>query len=327
MASNQGPIFDFEKPVLELERQIEELKQFATDKEIDMAEQVTALEKKAQALRDETYANLSTWQRVQIIRHPRRPTCLDYIGRIFSDFVELHGDRLYGDDPALVGGIAYLEDFPVTVIGQQKGRDTKENIYRNFGLPHPEGYRKALRLMLQAEKFRRPVICLVDVAGAYPGIEAEERGQGEAIARNIMQMAALTVPVIVVITGEGCSGGALATGVGNRVLIMENAYYSVISPEGCASILWKDVTKAAKAAEALQIGAKQLLQMGIVEEIIPEPPGGAHKNPLEAGQNLKEAILRNLKPFQTMTGAEIREQRYQRFRVTGRFLEESTIGG
>jgi acetyl-CoA carboxylase carboxyl transferase subunit alpha len=327
MASNPGPIFDFEKPVLELERQIEELKQFATDRGIDMAEQVAALEKKAQALRDVTYANLSTWQRVQIVRHPRRPTCLDYIGMIFSDFVELHGDRLYGDDPAMVGGIAYLEDLPVTVIGQQKGRDTKENIYRNFGLPHPEGYRKALRLMLQAEKFRRPVICLVDVVGAYPGIEAEERGQGEAIARNIMQMAALTVPVIVVITGEGSSGGALAIGIGNRVLIMENAYYSVISPEGCASILWKDATKAAEAAEALQLGAQQLLKMGIVEEIIPEPPGGAHKNPLETGKNLKEAILRHLKPFQTMTGAEIQKQRYQRFRVTGRFNEESTIGG
>jgi acetyl-CoA carboxylase carboxyl transferase subunit alpha len=327
MASNLGPILDFEKPVLELERQIEELKQFSAEKGIDMAEQVTALENKAQALRVEIYANLTTWQRVQIVRHPKRPTCLDYIGRVFRDFVELHGDRLYGDDPALVGGIAFLDELPVTVIGQQKGRDTKENIYRNFGLPHPEGYRKALRLMLQAEKFRRPVICLVDVIGAYPGIEAEERGQGEAIARNIMQMANLTVPVIVVITGEGCSGGALAIGVGNRVLIMENAYYSVISPEGCASILWKDATKAAEAADALQIGATKLLNMGIVEEIIPEPLGGAHKNPQEAGQSLKEAILRNLKPFTEMTGSEIREQRYQRYRVTGRFIEENTIGG
>jgi acetyl-CoA carboxylase carboxyl transferase subunit alpha len=324
MASNPGPILDFEKPVLDLERQIEELKQFSMEKGIDMAEQVTALENKAQTLRSEIYANLTTWQRVQIVRHPKRPTCLDYIGRVFHDFVELHGDRLYGDDPAMVGGIAYLDEIAVTVIGQQKGRDTKENIYRNFGLPHPEGYRKALRLMLQAEKFRRPVICLVDVVGAYPGIEAEERGQGEALARNIMQMANLTVPIIVVITGEGCSGGALAIGVGNRVLVMENAYYSVISPEGCATILWKDATKAAVAAEALQIGATQLLNMNIVEEIIPEPLGGAHKNPLEASQNLKEAILRHLKPFKDMTGAEIREQRYQRFRVTGRFIEEST---
>jgi acetyl-CoA carboxylase carboxyl transferase subunit alpha len=323
MASNFGPILDFEKPVLELERQIEELKQFSTEKGIDMAEQIAALESKAQAVRKEVYANLTTWQRVQIVRHPKRPTCLDYIGMIFRDFLELHGDRVFGDDPALIGGIAYLDELPVTVIGQQKGRDTKENIYRNFGLPHPEGYRKALRLMYQAEKFRRPVICLVDVVGAYPGVEAEERGQGEAIARNIMQMANLTIPVIVVITGEGCSGGALAIGVGNRVLIMENAYYSVISPEGCASILWKDAAKAAVAADALQIGATQLLKMGIVEEIIPEPLGGAHKSPREAAKNLKEAILSNLKPFLQMTGVEIRDQRYQRFRVTGRFSEET----
>lgn len=319
MGSNIGPIFEFEKPVIELEKQIKEIKRFAQEKKIDMTTQIAAMEQKAEALRVEVYSNLTPWQRIQIVRHPRRPTFLDYIGMIFKDFIELHGDRLYRDDPAMVGGIAYLEDIPVTVIGQQKGRDTKENIYRNFGLPHPEGYRKALRLMKQAEKFNRPVICLVDVVGAYPGIEAEERGQGEAVARNIREMANLTVPVIAVITGEGGSGGALAVGVGNRVLIMENAYYSVISPEGCASILWKDSSRAAEAAEALQINAEHLLKMGIVDEIISEPLGGAHKNPLEAAQNLKEALIKNLRPLLELSGAALLEERYQRFRGYGHF--------
>jgi acetyl-CoA carboxylase carboxyl transferase subunit alpha len=321
MASNIGSVLEFEKPVLELEKQIEELKQFSAQKGIDMAEQILALENKAQLLKTEIFSNLSTWQRIQIARHSKRPTCLDYIGMVFRNFIELHGDRQFRDDPAMVGGIAYLETIPVTVIGQQKGRDTKENIHRNFGYPNPEGYRKALRLMLQAEKFQRPVISLVDVAGAYPGVEAEERGQGEAIARNIREMANLTVPVIVVITGEGGSGGALGIGVGNKVLIMENAYYSTITPEGCASILWKDATKAAEAAEALKIGASQLLQMGIVDEIIPEPLGGAHKNPHEIGENLKNALVRNLNPFLKMPGSAIREQRYQRFRALGNYIE------
>ncbi len=319
MGSNIGPIFEFEKPVVELEKQIDEIRRFAQEKNIDMTSQITIMEQKAESLRSEVYSNLNSWQRIQIARHPKRPTCLDYIGIIFKDFVELHGDRLYRDDPAMVGGIAYLDNIPVTVIGQQKGRDTKENIYRNFGLPHPEGYRKALRLMKQAEKFNRPVICLVDVVGAYPGIEAEERGQGEAVARNIREMANLTVPVIAVITGEGGSGGALAVGVGNRVLIMENAYYSVISPEGCASILWKDASRAAEAAEALQISAEHLLKMGIVDEIIPEPLGGAHKNPLESAQNLKEVIIKNLHPLLHLSVAALLEDRYQRFRGYGHF--------
>jgi acetyl-CoA carboxylase carboxyl transferase subunit alpha len=240
---------------------------------------------------------------------------------IFDNFIEFHGDRLFRDDPAMVGGIAYLNQTPVTIIGQQKGRDTKENIYRNFGLPHPEGYRKALRLMKQADKFNRPIICLVDVVGAYPGIEAEERGQGEAIARGIMEMADLKVPIIVVITGEGGSGGALATGVGNRVLIMENAYYSVISPEGCAAILWKDGTKAPEAAAALKISASDLLKMGIVDEVVSEPIGGAHKNPVEASKNLKEALLRNLTPLLELKPSELLDGRYQRFRSYGKFIE------
>lgn len=319
MGSNIGPIFEFEKSIIELEKQIEEIRRFAQEKQIDMTAQIAAMEQKAEALRVEVYSNLTPWQRIQIVRHPKRPTFLDYVGMIFKDFVELHGDRLYRDDPAMVGGIAYLDDIPVTVIGPQKGRDTKENIYRNFGMPHPEGYRKALRLMKQAEKFNRPIICLIDVVGAYPGIEAEERGQGEAVARNIREMANLRVPVISVITGEGGSGGALALGVGNRVLIMENAYYSVISPEGCASILWKDASRAAEAAEALQINAEHLLKMGIVDAIIPEPLGGAHKNPLEAAQNLKEALVANLHPLLQLSGDALLEERYQRFRNYGHF--------
>lgn len=321
MANNLGPILEFEKPVIDLEKQILELKEFSKEKGIDMQEQIHALELKAENLRVEIYKNLTVLQRIQIARHPKRPTCLDYIGMIFENFIELHGDRLYRDDPAMVGGIAYLDKIPVTIIGQQKGRDTKENIYRNFGLPHPEGYRKALRLMKQADKFNRPIICLVDVVGAYPGIEAEERGQGEAIARSIMEMANLKVPIIVVITGEGGSGGALASGVGNRVLIMENAYYSVISPEGCAAILWKDGSKAPEAAVALKLGASDLLNMGIVDEIVSEPVGGAHKNPVEASKYLKEALVRNLLPLLELKPNELLDNRYQRFRSYGKFTE------
>lgn len=322
MSNNNGPVLEFERPVVDLEKQIEELQEFAKQKGLDMDEQIHALQAKAEKLRREIFENLTVLQRIQIARHSKRPTCLDYIGMIFDNFIELHGDRQFRDDPALVGGIALLNQIPVTVVGQQKGRDTKENIYRNFGLPHPEGYRKALRLMKQADKFHRPVICLVDVVGAYPGIEAEERGQGEAIARNIMEMADLKVPVIVVITGEGGSGGALATGVGNRVLIFENAYYSVISPEGCASILWKDATKAPEAAAALQIGATDLLKMNIVDEIIPEPLGGAHKNPTVAAACLKEVLVRHLGSLITLPESELRDQRYQRFRNYGKFLEK-----
>lgn len=322
MASNTGMILDFEKPVLELEKQIEELKQFSQEKNIDMALQITALEEKASTLRLSIYNNLTPWQRIQISRHAKRPTFLDYIGMITTDFIELHGDRLYRDDPAMIGGIAYIENIPVTIIGQQKGRDTKEKIYRNFGQPHPEGYRKALRLMHQAEKFNRPIVCLVDVVGAYPGVEAEERGQGEAIARNIREMANLAVPIVVVVTGEGGSGGALAIGVGNRVLMMENSYYSVISPEGCASILWKDSAKAPDAAEALKLSANDLLDLKIVDQIIPEPLGGAHKNPSEAGANLKKAILEHLNPLLNLPKDEILEGRYQRFRNYGIYIEE-----
>jgi acetyl-CoA carboxylase carboxyl transferase subunit alpha len=321
MAINQGPVLEFEKPLLELEKQIEELRVFSRERGIAMDEQIRALENKSRALQVEIYKNLTPLQRIQIVRHPKRPTFLDYIGNIFTNFIELHGDRSFRDDPAMVGGIAYLEDTPVTVIGQQKGRDTKENIFRNFGLPHPEGYRKALRLMEQANKFNRPIICLVDVVGAYPGIEAEERGQGEAIARNIRDMAKLTVPIIVVITGEGGSGGALAIGVGNRVLMLENSWYSVISPEACAAILYRDSTKSGEAVEALRISSENLLEMGIVDEIIPESLGGAHKNHQETAGNLKQAIIRYLKPLLSLSKDEILEDRYQRFRNYGKYLE------
>ncbi len=322
MATNIGLVLDFEKPVLELEKQIEELKQFSQEKGIDMADQIAALEEKANNLRWNIFKNLTPWQRILIARHAKRPTFLDYVGMITTDFIELHGDRLYRDDPSLIGGIAYLDGIPVTIIGQQKGRDTKEKILRNFGQPHPEGYRKALRLMHQADKFNRPLICLVDVVGAFPGVEAEERGQGEAIARNILEMANLSIPVIVVITGEGGSGGALAVGVGNRVLIMENSYYSVISPEGCASILWKDAAKASDAAEALKLSPENLLELGIVDEIIPEPLGGAHKNPSEAAANLKNSILKHLWELMNLSRTELVEQRYQRFRSYGVFFED-----
>lgn len=321
MANNFGQVLDFEKPVLELEKQIEEIKRFSIEKNIDMSDQIKVLEEKAATLRADVLKNLTPWQRIQIARHPKRPTSLDYIGMIFTDFVELHGDRSFRDDPAMVGGIAFLDGIPVTVIGQQKGRDTKENIYRNFGLPHPEGYRKALRLMEQANKFNRPVICLVDVIGAYHGVQAEERGQGEAIARNIREMANLTVPVIAVITGEGGSGGALATGIGNKVLILEYAYYSVISPEMCATILWKDPSKASDAASVLKINAMDLLNLGIVDEVIPEPLGGAHKNPAETAQNLKNALVKNLHDLLKYNGEELLENRYNKFRNYGKFLE------
>jgi acetyl-CoA carboxylase, carboxyl transferase, alpha subunit len=321
VAINQGPILEFEKPVLELEKQIEEIKQFSREKAIDMEEQILALEVKANSLRNEIYKNLSPLQRMQIARHPKRPTFLDYIGMIFNDFIELHGDRSFRDDPAMVGGIAFFEGIPVTVIGQQKGRDTKENIYRSFGLPYPEGYRKALRLMQQANKFHRPIICLVDVVGAYPGIEAEERGQAEALARNIREMASLTVPIVVVITGEGGSGGALAIGVGNRILIMENAYYSVCSPEACASILWKDASKATEASKALKFSPPNLLDLEIVDEIIPEPLGGAHKNPAEAAANLKAGISKHLQALLLLSPEALLEDRYKRFRNYGKFTE------
>jgi acetyl-CoA carboxylase carboxyl transferase subunit alpha len=313
---------DFEKPLKELEKRIEEIRLFAEEKQIDMSEEIRRMEEKARSLKLEIFKNLTPWQKVQIARHPKRPTFLEYIELIFHGFIELHGDRLYRDDPALVGGLAYLEDIPVTIIGQQKGRDTKENIFRNFGMPHPEGYRKAIRLMKQAEKFGRPVITFVDVAGAFPGKEAEERGQGEAVAKAIMEMAGLKTPIIVVITGEGGSGGALAVGVGDRVLMLENAYYSVITPEGCASILWKDASKAEQAAEVLRLTAEDLVELQVVDEIIPEPLGGAHTAYEEMAANIKGSLLKNLSPLINDDLNTVLSRRYQKFRQLGRYLEE-----
>ena len=316
--SNQ---LSFEKPLLELRKKIEELKTFTTEKEIDLSDEIAKLEAKAERLEKEIYGNLTTWQKVQIARLPSRPTTLHYIQTIFTDFLEFHGDRAYGDDPAIIGGIAKFEGIPVTVIGHERGTDTKDKIRRNFGLPHPEGYRKALRLMQQANKFQRPIICFIDTQGAHPGIEAEERGQSEAIARNLREMAGFGVPIICVITGEGGSGGALAIGVGNRLLMLEHAYYSVISPEGAAAILWRDANEAQKAAEALKITAQDLFELGIIDEIVQEPKGGAHKDPKEQSVRIKHAIKKHLEELFELSSQELIQDRHQKYAKIGQFVE------
>lgn len=309
----------FEKPIEELRNKIEELRAFTSEKSIDLSEEIETLEKKAERLEKEIYGNLTTWQKVQIARHAGRPTTLHYIHTIFTDFLELHGDRLYGDDSAIVGGIAKLNGLPVTVIGHERGTDTKDKISRNFGLPHPEGYRKALRLMEQANKFGRPIITFIDTQGAHPGMEAEERGQSEAIARNLREMAGFSVPIICVVTGEGGSGGALGIGVGNKLLMLEHAYYSVISPEGAATILWRDSSKAQEASEALKITSDHLFKLGIIDEIITEPKGGAHKNPNKQTVLIKQALVKYLEPLLDMSGDELIEDRYQKFARIGEF--------
>jgi len=309
----------FEKPLVELQDKIKELRKFTEEKGIDFSEEVVRLEQKARDLAEQIYGNLSPWQRVQIARHPERPTTLDYIQHIFTDFLELHGDRLYGDDAAIVGGIAKLEGRPVTVIGHQKGKDTKDNINRNFGMPHPEGYRKALRLMKQADKFRRPIICFINTSGAYPGKAAEERGQSEAIARNLMEMASFRVPIVCVVTGEGGSGGALAIGVGNRVFMLENSVYSVISPEGAAALLWKDASLAVRAAETMKITAPDLLEMGVIDGIIAEPFGGAHRDVAAQAESIKKILLEQLVQLDKMTPDELVQDRYQKFKQIGQY--------
>lgn len=311
----------FEKKIMELEEKIHSLQAFAQESEIDLSQEIAVLEEKLQALKRETYEKLSPWDKVTLARLAERPTALDYIEQIFDDFIELHGDRLYGDDPAIVGGIATLGGVPVTVIGHQKGRSTKENIRRNFGMPHPEGYRKALRLMKQAEKFQRPVICFIDTPGAFCGIGAEERGQGEAIARNLMEMAALQTPILSVVIGEGGSGGALALGVADRVWMLEHSIYAVLSPEGFASILWKDGTRGKEAAEIMKLTAQDLATYGIIDQVIPEPLGGAHKDPKAMAQTLKEALTKELPQLMEMPMDVRLEGRYQKFRRMGSFLE------
>lgn len=309
---------DFEKPIAELEDQIHELTRLSGET-MDLKAEIRHLEKKAEKMREDIFSNLTRWQTVQVARHINRPFTLDYIRLIFTDFVELHGDRKFADDPAIVAGLARLDGEPVMVIGHQKGRDTKEKVYRNFGMPNPEGYRKALRLMEMAERFNLPIITFVDTPGAFPGIGAEERGQAEAIARNLMEMSVLRVPIVVVVTGEGGSGGALAIAVGDRILMLQHSIYSVISPEGCAAILWSDGTKGETAAEALKPTARDLKELQVIDEIVPEPPGGAHRDHEAAARNVHEAIARNLRELKEIPVEKLLDGRYDKFRQMARF--------
>ncbi|WP_010288280.1 acetyl-CoA carboxylase carboxyltransferase subunit alpha [Kurthia massiliensis] len=311
----------FEKPLVELRAKIDELKKMTTSESFDFTDEIEQLESRFNQLEHNIYTNLKPWDRVQVARVAERPTTLDYVQYIFDDFIELHGDRHFGDDEALIGGIASLNGQAVTVIGHQRGRDTKENVRRNFGMPHPEGYRKALRLMKQAEKFHRPIICFIDTKGAYPGSQAEMRGQSEAIARNLVEMAGLTVPIISVVIGEGGSGGALAIGVANHLHMLTNATFSVISPEGAASILWRDGSKAQQAAEAMRITAPDLLEMDIIDSIIPEVLGGAHKDPQAQAALLKDALEKSINTLRTLNEEQLIEQRYKKYREIGIFTQ------
>lgn len=318
---------DFERPIQELENKIEELQSFMEEKDVDLSDEISRLQKRLTSMEEEIYGNMSAWNRVQLARHPERPTTLDYIDRIFNDFIELHGDRAFGDDEAIVGGIATFQGEPVTVVGHQRGKDTKENLRRNFGMPHPEGYRKALRLMKQAEKFNRPVIFLLDTKGAFPGKAAEERGQSEAIARNLIEMAGLTVPIVCIVIGEGASGGALAIGVGNHVHMLENSWYSVISPEGAAALLWKDASLAQQAADTMKITAPDLKELDVIDEIIPEAKGGAHRNVEEQANSIQNVLKKSLEDLSQLSKEELVEQRYEKYRNIGQYtFVTDTIG-
>lgn len=318
-----APGLAFERPIDELKEKIVELKTFMDEKGIDLSDELHRLESKLTQLEEEIYGNMSPWERVQIARHMNRPTTLDYISNLFTDFIECHGDRYYGDDEAIVGGIARYHGMPVTIIGEQRGRDTKENLRRNFGMPHPEGYRKSLRLMKQAEKFGRPVITFIDTKGAFPGKAAEERGQSEAIARNLFEMAGLKVPIISVVIGEGASGGALAIGVGNKILMLENSWYSVISPEGAAALLWKDSGQAERAAETMKITGPDLKDMGIVDELIPEVRGGAHNDPDKQAQIIDEYLKQTLKELLNLSEESLVEKRLEKYREIGEYRYEN----
>ncbi len=319
MASNYA--LDFEKPLLELERQIEDLQKLGEEKGFDVTEEARLLQVRLDSLRQEIYSTLSPIQRVQVARHPRRPYTLDYLSTIFTDFIELHGDRAFRDDPAIVGGWARLAGISVMVIGHQKGRDAKENLKRNFAMAHPEGYRKALRLMKLAAKFSAPVITLIDTMGAYPGLGAEERGQSEALARNILEMAALPTPTVAVVIGEGGSGGALALGVADRVLMFENSVYSVITPEGCAAILWKDASQRERAADALKLTAEDLLRFKLVDEVIKEPMGGAHLDPDATGEALREALIRHVHELRKVRPEKLVRRRAEKYAAMGAYTE------
>jgi acetyl-CoA carboxylase carboxyl transferase subunit alpha len=308
----------FEKPIDELEARINDMRRYAAEQGIDLSEEISALEGRLLRLKREIYDNLTRWQRVQVARAPGRPTGLDYIHHMIEDFTELHGDRTLGDDPAVVAGLGRLADWSVVVVAQQKGRDTKENIYRNFGMAHPSGYRKAMRMFALADKFGLPVITLVDTPGAYPGITAEEQGQAWVIAESIQRMARLSVPAVAVIIGEGGSGGALAIAVGNRVLMMENAIYSVISPESCAAILWRDAAEAPRAAEALKLTSRDLLELDVIDEVIEEPPGGAHRDPEQAMARVAERVKATLAELCSLSPDALIAQRHDRFRRLGR---------
>jgi len=310
---------DFEQPIAELEAKIEELRYVSNDAEINISDEITRLQAKCQDLTRSIFSSLSAWQISQLARHPQRPYTLDYIDLIFTDFEELHGDRTFGDDPAMVGGLARLEGRPVVIIGQQKGRELKEKLQRNFGMPRPEGYRKAQRLMKMAERFKLPILTFIDTPGAYPGVDAEERGQSEAIARNLYIMASLKTPIICTIIGEGGSGGALGIGVGDRLCMLEYSTYSVISPEGCASILWKDAEKAAEAAEAMNITSHRIKELNLIDVIIPEPLGGAHRDIKAMAKNLSAILQENLDTLTQLPIDEVVENRYQRFMQFGHF--------
>jgi acetyl-CoA carboxylase carboxyl transferase subunit alpha len=318
----EGIVLEFEKPIVELEQKILEMREFAKGESVELSHEIESLERKLDKLTREIYSNLTRWQRVQLARHPRRPYTLDYIEHLTEGFIELHGDRGYSDDKAVVCGPAYFSGRKVMIIGQQKGRDTKSKLYRNFGMMHPEGYRKALRMMKLAEKFNLPTLVFVDTPGAFPGLGAEERGQAEAIARNIKEMARLAVPIVISIIGEGASGGALGIGVGDVVLMMENSWYSVISPEGCAAILWRDAAKAPDAAEALKLAAPDLIELEIVDRIVPEPSGGAHRDHAGAARSLGSTIAEYLDTLVELSTEELLERRLDKFRKMGVFYHE-----
>jgi acetyl-CoA carboxylase carboxyl transferase subunit alpha len=312
---------EFERPIVELEKKISDMRDFSAGENVELSGEIASLEKKLERLRLEIYSSLTRWQKVQVSRHPRRPYTLDYIRLMCSDFVELHGDRYFGDDKAMVGGLATLGEKPVMVIGQQKGRDTREKLHRNFGMAHPEGYRKAMRLMDMAEKFTLPVLILIDTPGAFPGIGAEERGQAEAIARNIRDMSRLRIPIVCVIIGEGASGGALGVGVGDSIMMLEYSWYSVISPEGCAAILWRDAAKAPEAAEALKVTSSDVKDLGIVDRVIPEPPGGAHNDPQATANAVRDAVVESFSLLEGKTIDELLDARLEKYRKIGELDE------
>ncbi|MFA4838676.1 MAG: acetyl-CoA carboxylase carboxyltransferase subunit alpha [Candidatus Neomarinimicrobiota bacterium] len=318
-------VLDFEKPIVELEKKIEEMYEMSSLENIDLSADIQKVEEKLNKTIVRIHSSLTRWQRVQLARHPNRPTTLDYLGRICTDFIEIHGDRYFSDDKAIVAGFATIDDFQCVVIGHQKGKNTKENLFRNFGMPHPEGYRKALRAMKLAEKFHKPVVTFIDTQGAFPGIGAEERGQAEAIAKNLFEMSRLKTPIICIIIGEGASGGALGIGVGDRILLLENAWYSVISPEGCASILYHDSSKAPVAAEAMKVTARDLESLGISDEILPEPLGGAHRNPEQAALILKTAILKYLAELKSVPTDELIRMRVEKYGKMGTWSESNNV--